>query len=209
VAIHYQVFGFNPLKWIDVLTYPGVLSFAGLVMAGWFFYRRAEKNKWNSFEILDFGAMAVTASSALMSLASFFDGSGLGKPTKLPWGVTFQNVFDKRHPAQLYAMALYIILFLFMSWAESRYRTFSWYRDKKHSAQTGFLFCSYLIGYGLIGSLISLVALPTMVVNGFVLDLPLRVGVLVVGLLLLYSRTGRPFSPFHRPKPAPFEMPNS
>jgi phosphatidylglycerol---prolipoprotein diacylglyceryl transferase len=195
IAVHYSNFGLNLLKWIDVFSYPGVLPIAGFALSALFLFKYAKRNKWNSFEILDFAALASSAGMSVIWLGAFLDGSGVGTPTRLPWGVMFRELFDKRHPVQIYGMILYILLFMFLSWAESRYRTFNWYRDKKHSAQTGFLFCVFCIAFGLFGIVLGLVSSPQITVFGFALDLPVRIAILIYGLLLLYTRTGRTLLP--------------
>jgi prolipoprotein diacylglyceryltransferase len=195
VVVHFNLFGLNPMKWVDVFTYPGILPVMGFVMSAWFLFKYAHRNKWNAFEILDFSALAASAGFVVLWLGSFLDGSNVGTPTHLPWGVTFRELFDKRHPAQLYGMMLYLVLFIFLSWAESRYRTFNWYRDKKHSAQTGFLFCIFCIAYGLFGILLAFVTSPQIRVLGYPLDIPIRLLIFVFGLLLLYTRTGRTLLP--------------
>jgi prolipoprotein diacylglyceryltransferase len=150
--------------------------------------------------------MAISAGFIFIWLGAFFDGTNVGNPTRLPWGMNFPALFDRRHPIQLYGMLAYTLLFAFLAWVEPRYRTFNWYRDKKHSAQTGFLFCVACIVYGLVGAIFGLLSPPQLVVFGFPLDIPLRVVIFFYGLLLLYTRTGRPLWPTYKPKaPAPTE----
>jgi prolipoprotein diacylglyceryltransferase len=195
VVAHFNIFGIHPMKWIDIFTYPGVLPMVGFMMSAWFLFKYAQRNKWNAFEILDFSALAASVGFIVLWLGAFLDGTNVGIPTKLPWGITFPDVFDKRHPAQIYGMILYILLFVFLSWAESRYRTFNWYRDKKHSAQTGFLFCMFCIFFGLFGILLALVTSPQIRVFDVSLDIPIRIMILLFGLILLYTRTGRTLLP--------------
>jgi phosphatidylglycerol:prolipoprotein diacylglycerol transferase len=196
ILLHLDVFGLSLGKWFDVAFAPGFLPLAGVIAGAWFLFRYAKKQKWNAFEILDFAALAVTMAFAIVWLGAFFGGTNFGYNTTLPWGITFPQVFDKRHPTQIYGFALYTVLFFYLSWVEGKYRTYEWYRDKKHSAQTGFLFCVFLIAYGLFGLLLGSLMPPQMVVFGVSLDLPLRGLILVYGCLQLYLRTGRTLFPF-------------
>src|SRR5476649_2015478 len=139
ILLNFSHFQLAPIKWLDVFSYPGTYPLLGLAMGIWFLYQRAKKQKWDENEILDFAVLAISAGLVIVSIGSFFDGSGIGNPTSLPWGVTFPAVFDSRHPTQLYGALFYLLVFVFLNWLEPRYRMFEWYRNKKHSAQTGFL----------------------------------------------------------------------
>lgn len=200
VIFHFGSFGFNVLKWLDFSSYPGLLPFLGIVMALLFIASRAKKQKWDVFEILDFSVLAISIGFFLIWIGAFFDGTGYGNPTRLPWGIQFPSLFDRRHPVQLYGAVIYFLLFWFLGWAEQHYRMFLWYRDKKHSAQTGFLFCVFWMVYGLAGAAFALVSPPQMVVFGFPLDIPVRIILFFYGLLLLYTRTGRSLLPARKPK---------
>jgi phosphatidylglycerol:prolipoprotein diacylglycerol transferase len=73
---------------------------------------------------------------AIGRLGNFLAGDAYGVPTSLPWGV--YQAGANRHPAQLYELALDLLLFAFLwKW---RYRSF---RD-------GELFRIYVVGYALI-----------------------------------------------------------
>lgn len=204
VLLHFSSFGFSPLKWFDVFSNPGTFSFLGLVMGGLFLYRHAKKKKWDEAEILDFASIALTAALVITSLGSFFDGSGFGNPTSMPWGVTFPAVFDKRHPTQLYSALFYLILYLYLNWLEPRYRMFEWYRNKKHSAPTGFLFAVFCIGYGVYGIALTFLTPPSATLFDVNIDLPIRVGVLLFGIIRLLMQSGHTFMLLpKRNKPVP------
>jgi phosphatidylglycerol---prolipoprotein diacylglyceryl transferase len=202
IGLNFSHFGFNPLKWFNIFGWPGTIPVVGLVMGAWFLYRQAEKQRWNAFEILDYLALATSLGTTILWIGLFFAGSHFGNPTSLPWGVTFAGVFDKRHPTQLYAAVLFGLLFILLSWLEPRYRLFEWYRDKKHSAQTGFIFALFCIGYGLIGAGLSFLMPPQLKVMGISLDLPVRVAIFLFGFITLYRRSGRSFLPWRKSRPA-------
>lgn len=193
ILLHFDHFGLKPFKWIDLLNYPGMYPFLGIVMAGWFLFSQARKRKWDAFEILDFAATALTGALIVISIGSFLDGSGFGNPTNLPWGVTFPAVFDRRHPTQLYGAIFYMILFWYLNWLEPRYRMFSWYRNKKNTAQPGFLFAVFCVGYGLFGIAMSFLNPANVTFFEVNIDLPLRVGILLFGFIRLFSQSGHGF----------------
>lgn len=201
VVLHFSAFGFSPLKWLDVMNSPGTFPFLGLVVGGFWLYNHAKKKKWDECEILDFAVLALTAALAIISLGSFFDGSGFGNPTSLPWGVTFPAVFDRRHPTQLYGAVFYMGLYAYLAWLEPRYRMFEWYRNKKHSAPTGFLFGVFCIAYGLYGILLTFLMPPSVTFFEVNIDLPIRVGILVFGIIRLLMQSGRTFMVLPKRKP--------
>lgn len=200
IILHFNNFGLNPLKWLDFSAYPGMIPLVGLLMGLLLLASRAKKEKWDVFEVLDFAVMGIACGFIFIWLGAFFDGTNVGNPTRLPWGMQFQSLYDRRHPIQIYGLILYALLFAFLAWVEPRYRTFNWYRDKKHSAQTGFLFCVGCMVYGLIGMLFTLISPAQFVIFGFPFDLPIRVIIFFYGLLLLYTRTGRSLLPARKPK---------
>lgn len=195
IALHWQLFGLQPLRWIDFLTYPGLTIVFGLIAGLVYLYRFADQQRWDAFEVVDFAVLALTLGSVVLWIGAFFDGSSFGYPTNLPWGVQFPVVFDKRHPVQLYAALFYLLMFIYLAWVEPRYRTFAWYRDKKHSAQTGFLTCLFFMGYGIIGVMLALLSPAQLTVYGISIDLPIKIAFFAYGFALLYVRSGRSFLP--------------
>ncbi len=198
IVFHFDRFHFDIWKWINIFAFPGMMPLFGCVAALWFFFKFAKGKKWDAFEVIDFASLALSFGFAVTWLGLFLDGTSFGNSTRLPWGMTFPLVFDKHHPTQLYGFVLYVALFVYLSWVESRYRTFEWYRDKRHSAQTGFLFCVFCIAYGAFGVLLGLVMSPQMVVFGVPLDIPVRIMIFVYGVILLFVRAGRSFQPLKK-----------
>ncbi len=194
VVLHFSQFGLHPLSWINLFRFPGFVPLFGVLAVVWSLYRSAQKEKWDEFEVLDFGALSLTLTMAILWLGNFFSGAEFGTPTHLPWGVQFASVFDRRHPLQLYGFGLYLLLYIFLFWAESRYRTFSWYRARKDSAQSGFLFCMFCIFTGLIGSFLWIFSPTQVFFFGVPIDILIRVGLILYGITLLFQRSGRSFS---------------
>jgi len=199
IVLHFDAFGLFPLRWLDVFTHSGFTPIFGMFASASSLYRFAQKQKWDEFELLDFGALALSMMMAILWLGNFFAGAELGSPTNLPFGVTFPNVFDRRHPLQLYGTLLYLLLFAYLSWVESRYRMFSWYRARKDSAQTGFLYAMFCISSGVFGILLWLLSSTRVFIFGVPLDLVLRGGLILYGLVVLLQRSGRSLN-FRRKK---------
>ncbi|MFZ5376765.1 MAG: prolipoprotein diacylglyceryl transferase [Patescibacteria group bacterium] len=195
IWLNFERFGWDLLKWIDLIGNPG--SHLLLAMLGSFLYlaRFAINKKWDVFEILDFWSLSYALNLLFQYLGYFFDGGIFGTETKLPWGIVFPGVFEKHHPVQLYFASFYFVLTLFLSRVEYRYRTFDWYRAGKRSAQTGFLLSSFLIAVGFFSFLMSFIKLPELIWMDVPLDSWIYLVIFLFGLLMMWKRSGRNFLP--------------
>lgn len=191
VALHAETFGLHPLRWIDIVGYPGVMPLAGVLVGAWWLARFANQRKWDAYEILDFGAIAACFGSLWIWAGAFFDGSSMGTPTTLPWGVQFAGLVEYRHPAQLYALLAYTIVLGILLWSELRYRFFGWYRGSKNTAKSGFLWIVYCLFLGIIGGGLLLVTPSQIVVFGVSLDWLVRLLLVLYAVVLLIIRSGR------------------
>lgn len=196
IFVHFPEFGFDILKWLSLFVYPGYLGFSGLVLGLIVLYAKAKKIKWDPYEVCDFGAIALTIATVCITIGMFVNGSGFGNSTTLPIGLPFPGVFDHRHPTQLYAAVLYSLFFVVLWKLEHVYRTFLWYRENRRTAQTGFVFAVFWIGYGLIGLGLGLVSPPAISIFSFSVDAVLYGTAICYGLALLYVRSGRTFAIF-------------
>lgn len=195
ILVHFNEFGFDVMKWLSWVSYPGYLGIAALACGFGAIIWHANKRKWDAYEVGDFGAIALSISMVVLYVGEFLNGSGFGNPTSWFVGMSFPGVFDKRHPVQLYAMAAYIILFVILWKLERRYRSFIWYRANRRTAQSGFVLSSFLIGYGLIGAVLCLFQQSFLTVYGVNVELVIRILVIFAGLIVLYIRSGRSFIP--------------
>ncbi len=207
IILNFSQFGASPLQWLDIISKPGFNGLAGVVIAGLYLYRYAQKNKWDAFEIMDFWATAMALGLGLVYFGMFFDGSGYGYPTGYSWGMVFPQLVEPHHPAQLYLSGFYFILFIYLFWVEYKYRTFEWYRSGRKTAQTGFVLSSFIIMSGLAQVLITFFRPPVLqilTING---DRLIAFAILIVGILLLYVRAGRalPFTEESRKRKARLE----
>jgi prolipoprotein diacylglyceryltransferase len=191
IISHFDQFGFNVWHWLDLVSKPGILTLAAMIGAGWYLFRFASGKKWDEFEVLDFAVLAASTGLIFVNIGLFFDGTSFGMPTTLPWGVIFPGVVEKHHPVQLYFALFYLLLSLYLGWAEARYRTFEWYRAGKNSAQTGFLLSMFLIFGGAFSLGMSLIKPAVLVVAGWSLD-PFIYGFFILaGIVLLLQRSNR------------------
>lgn len=204
VVMHFGDFGLAPLRWLDVVHFPGLSLTIGLIGASLMMYRAAQGRRWDAFEMLDFWSIAMANGLAWLSLGWWFDGSAFGVQTNLPWGMSFPGVFDRHHPNQLYLAIVYVLLFWYLSKVEYRYRTFSWYRAGRNTAQTGFLISMFVIIVSAVHIGLSFITPTALVVMGVRVDLVAAVAGLIVGLAMLFHRSGRTL--WRRPtRQAPFQ----
>lgn len=210
VLMNIGTLGFDLLKWIDIFRNPGFNLIVGIAVASFYLHRFAVKKKWDSFEVLDFWVTSVSIGLAINFVGMFFDGVGYGYPTSLPWGVVFPQLIDPHHPTQLYTALFYFITYFYLSKVEYSYRTFSWYRYGKKTAQTGFLVSVFLILVAIHGFVISFFKPASFEFFGFNIDMILSAALFIAGIFMLYARSGRPLPlPIKRkPKPVRTKLEN-
>lgn len=188
---HYRDFGWNIIKWLDVVENPGSVLVVSLVFATLYLYRFAARKKWDVFEIIDFWVLALAGGNIVAQIGNFFSGVGFGKATQLPWGVIYPGVFEKHHPVQLYSALFYIILLAYLVWVENHYRTFEWYRANKKTAQTGYLTSFFIISSSLFWMVMLLFKPSALMIGAISLDFFGYLAAFIVGSLLLFFRSGR------------------
>jgi phosphatidylglycerol---prolipoprotein diacylglyceryl transferase len=194
VLLNFERFGFNIIQWFDVVRHPGFNGLIGLVVAGLYLYRLADRQKWDVYEVLDFWGMGVSLGMVFVSIGAFFDGVGMGLPVGNGWGVRFPGVFEPVHPVQLYSALFFLAMFWYLSWAEYRYRTFEWYRAGKKAAQTGFLTSVFMIGTGVFSLLVSFLRPAALEVMGLNVERLAALAITLIGAWLLWRRSGRSLS---------------
>jgi phosphatidylglycerol---prolipoprotein diacylglyceryl transferase len=121
--------------WEGGMSFHGGL--AGSVVAGWMFALRRKK----AFLMLaDLGGLVAPVGLFFGRLGNFINGELYGRVTHVPWGMVFPGGGEHpRHPSQLYEAVLEgPILFLILMLIGRR------------ELPRGFLFATFLSGYGLI-----------------------------------------------------------
>ena len=191
IALNYQELGFNPLRWINIVSYPGMFWFAGLLAFLVLIWQKAEVLKWDPFTLADCLVVALSLLQVFAVLANFLNGTNIGIPTSLFVGLQFPGMIDKRHPIQLYQFLLYIALFSLLWRLEGIYRTFDWYKAGKSQAKTGFIVSSYLIASSLIGLTMTGLKESTFQVAGVTFDYVLHSTYFLLGIYWMYLRSGK------------------
>ncbi len=138
----------NPLEMILPITFPsggGVkfIGYQGLASHGGalgllialYFYSR--KTKHSMIDTIDLIAVVSGLGAGFIRLANFMNSEIIGMPTTKPWGVIFERVDNlPRHPAQLYEMICYFIIFAIMMIL---------YTKKRDKLKSGFFFGLVLV----------------------------------------------------------------
>lgn len=119
----------------------GIILWGGLMGAvlalAWF----SKKEKWNNWQVADEVTFGILPLAILLQIGAFFDGSAVGKPTSMPWGIYFPGSLVRSQPVSLFfALALFLI-WLFLLKIERQWRIWSWYKSKN----SGFIFLAFLV----------------------------------------------------------------
>lgn len=203
ILFNFHIFGFHILSWFDFNGYPGINLIAGLAAAAFLLYKTAIKNKWDAFELLDFWVISVALGLCIYYIGSFFGGIGYGYSTNLPWGVVFPNLIEPHHPVQLYFALFYVFLYFYLSKVEYSYRTFTWYRHGKKTAQTGFLTSVFLIFVSIFTLFMAFLKPAGIVFLQINFDMVISGILALAGVLILFSRSGRNLPIISRRKTRP------
>jgi phosphatidylglycerol---prolipoprotein diacylglyceryl transferase len=189
----------NPAEIFSTATLESGGTFYGGVLGGIFwtlFYTRREKLPLLS--TFDVCAAPLAIGHAVGRVGCFMAGCCFGKPTSLPWGVTFTSEVAARisgtplnvplHPTQLYEAAAEFLNFLFLYFVGRRWRV------------PGQSIGAYLILYGTERGLFEFVRADpgrTPLFNGVVSLMQIVSIAMICAGLVLWSRALR------QPKPAP------
>lgn len=139
---NFSLFGFNPAHWLLVGQYPGLSfwgSLGGISLAVYLFCRRQSLDFWQLADEFAYGLMPFLI---LSQIGAFFDGSGFGKPTTMPWGIYATGSLLKRQPLPLVMALVFFIVWLLLLRIERYWRTWNWYKSKAYGLVTlggGFL----------------------------------------------------------------------
>ncbi|MBI9075557.1 MAG: prolipoprotein diacylglyceryl transferase [Desulfatibacillum sp.] len=141
IIFNWQEFAPNPLDilkiWKGGLVFYG--GFIGAVGVLAYFVRKYSLNTWKTVDIL---APSVALGHAFGRIGCFSAGCCYGKPTELPWAVTFSNPLSLAplhiplHPTQLYSSLGLFAIFAFLFFIVRPRKTFH-----------GQVFWTYLLVY--------------------------------------------------------------
>lgn len=193
VALNFSNFGWNIWQWFDVISRPGLVGSVAVAAAAWYLYAHAGRLMDDKFQLIDLWSMAAAAGLGVAWLGLLLDGSTYGIQTNLPVGITFPGLLEPHLPIQAFSVIFFLFLFWLLHWFEYRYRTITWYRSGKTSAQSGFLVSFTIIAVSLWYLVLTWLRAPVLVVYEVPLDAGMAVAGLLFGIGLLFVRSGRTF----------------
>jgi len=183
-------FAYNPLRIITPfefseggLHYTGIsgMSFhgglIGVLLSSLLFCRKHSINFW---KLADLFSPAFPLGYTFGRIGNFINGELYGRITSVPWGMYFplDVSHQLRHPSQLYE-ALFEGIFLFL---------ILW-RVRNKPIFDGFLFCLYLMGYGIVRFFIEFVRQPDsqmgFVIFHFTMGQILCLAMIFIGLAIM------------------------
>ncbi|HUV43065.1 MAG TPA: prolipoprotein diacylglyceryl transferase family protein [Patescibacteria group bacterium] len=143
-----SLLGFEPGNWLLINKYPG-LSFwggaGGILLTVFWFSRKESLNFWQVLDEFVYGLMPFFI---LVQVGAFFDGSGFGKPTTMPWGIYIVGSLVKRQPLPLVVAVAFSVLWLFLMRIERHWRTWEWYKSKAYGlVALLFIFMMMLVNF--------------------------------------------------------------
>lgn len=103
---------FHP--WEILMVWKGGLAShggaVGIILGCYWFAKK--DGRFEFLRVVDRVALVIPLSGMFVRIGNFFNSEILGKPSELPWAVTFTNIDSlPRHPAQLYEAASYLVIF--------------------------------------------------------------------------------------------------
>lgn len=153
----------------------------------------ARKRNMTLLQIGDFVAPLVPLGLAAGRLGNFINGELWGRPTTMPWGMSFPAAPDQlaRHPSQLYEMGLEGFALFVLVW---------WFaRKPRPTGQTSAVF---LMGYGVFRFVLEFTREPDdylgLLAAGLSMGQILSIPMVIIGLAL-YLRAARLSSPAPKP----------
>lgn len=180
VAINFNYYGWNLVKWFDVWSDPGFNLLAGFIGAIVFLYKFAKDQKWDEYAIVDLWLPAILVGGVLIKIGQFFD-------QKLETVFGFNGWWASRH---LLMVLLLVLSSLYLRNVEYKYRTFVWYKRHRQVAQTGFIFGMglSLVGFGLLLTQLLVDAPSFTQISWFAYIQP--IGLIIFGIMMLLARAG-------------------
>lgn len=192
ILVHFNTFGWVLSQWISLASLPGIVDVVSLVIGLISFWLLLGKEWKDPVEILDYVGIGaafflfmVSLGDALLQVVSY----ALPNLEQSQASVPIFEVKSVLWPA-IFSLC-YLILFIFLSRLEKQYRTFLWYRAKRRSAQTGFVFATFLIGFGFLGATLGWLQPAAIMIAGVGIDPLLKLLVGASGIVILYLRSGR------------------
>ena len=153
----------------------------GLLLAGILFCYRYSLDFWQTADLY---VAAIPVGLGLGRIGNFINGELFGRVSHVPWAMVFPGGGPlPRHPSQLYECLLEGFLLFVILW-----------RLKEKRMPSGFMLASFLIGYGLLRTLVELFREPDPQLGFLLASLTmgqLLSGMMIVGGGLIFVLRGR------------------
>lgn len=180
-----SLLGFNLTRWLLIGQYPGFSfwgSIAGIFLAVYWFSRRQNLEFWQLADEFVYGIMPFLI---LSQIGAFFDGTGFGKSTIMPWGIYAAGSLLKRQPLPLIMALEFFVLWFFFLRIERYWRTWEWYKSKAYGLIT--------LGFGFLVMLMNFIVAIWRDNLLYWYWLEISLSLILAGLLLgiIYLRSGR------------------
>jgi phosphatidylglycerol:prolipoprotein diacylglycerol transferase len=147
-----EQFADQPFREVFMIQHGGLVfygGFLGAAVAGIIYIRWKKMPLWKTLDVL---APSVALGSVFGRIGCLLNGCCYGRPTNLPWGLTFTNpqahdlsgtpVGIPLHPTEIYDALLNLVLYGFLAWL---------FRQKKFDGQ---VFATYLLCYAVTRSIV-------------------------------------------------------
>src|SRR5262245_56733476 len=147
VVVEWSFYVRNPRELLSLFQSGGVFygGLLGALPVVWWYARRHSLEGWHTADVL---APGVAIGQVIGRLGCFSAGCCYGRPTSVPWAVTFRDPYATRavgtpldiplHPTQLYESLSVFLLFLVLLWLAG------------HKRFAGQVTLVYLFGYAVI-----------------------------------------------------------
>lgn len=116
----------NPLKMAAIWIVPGLSLYGGFFGAVAALVLLCRRHKVRLAYILDALAFALPYSLILGEIGSLLDGTEIGVPTNLPWGISYIGFLERRHPVQVYEILALLVIVIVLSLMARRAKKRNW-----------------------------------------------------------------------------------
>jgi len=147
-----EEFASQPLSEIFMVQHGGLVFYGGFIgaaIAGFIYIRWKKMPLWKTADVL---APSIALGSVFGRIGCLLNGCCYGRPTNLPWAITFTNPQARDlsgtpldiplHPTEIYDALLNLALYGFLAWL---------FRRKKFDGQ---VFATYLLCYAVMRSFV-------------------------------------------------------
>ena len=147
-----EEFASEPFTELFMIQHGGLVYYGGLIgaiIAGAICIRWKKLPLWKTADVL---APSIALGSVFGRTGCMLNGCCYGRPTNVPWAITFTNpqahnlsgtpLFVPLHPTEIYDAVLNLGLYIFLAWL---------FRRKKFNGQ---IFATYLLCYAITRSIV-------------------------------------------------------